>query len=313
MPWKVLISAPYLLPVIDEFRDFFVDNEIEFVIAEVEERMEEAQLLPIIAEFDGIICGDDRITEQVIAAAPRLKVIAKWGTGIDSIDAEAARLRNIRVCRTPDAFTEPVADSVLGYVLSFARRLPWMDDAMKAGVWDKIPGHAIFESTIGVVGVGAVGSAVLKRAGAFGARLLGTDIREIDADHIASLGVQMVPLDELLSESVYISLNCDLNPASRHLFSATEFTRMKQSAVIINAARGPVIDEAALVQALETGEIAGAALDVFEDEPLPSSSPLRGMDNVMLAPHNSNSSPASWQRVHKSTLTQLLDGLKAAG
>ena len=130
MPWKVLISAPYLLPVIDEFRDFFVDNEIEFVIAEVEERMEEAQLLPIIAEFDGIICGDDRITEQVIAAAPRLKVIAKWGTGIDSIDAEAARLRNIRVCRTPDAFTEPVADSVLGYVLSFARRLPWMDDAM---------------------------------------------------------------------------------------------------------------------------------------------------------------------------------------
>ncbi|NQU71085.1 MAG: dihydrofolate reductase, partial [Rhodospirillales bacterium] len=151
MPWKVLISAPYLLPVIDEFRDFFADNQIEIVIAEVEERMEEAQLLPLVADIDGVICGDDRITERVIAAAPKLKVIAKWGTGIDSIDSEAAQRRNIRVCRTPDAFTEPVADSVLGYVLSFARRLPWMSDAMKAGVWDKIPGRAIFETTIGVV------------------------------------------------------------------------------------------------------------------------------------------------------------------
>jgi D-3-phosphoglycerate dehydrogenase / 2-oxoglutarate reductase len=313
MPWKVLISAPYLLPVIDEFREFFDENQIEIVIADVEERMEEAQLLPLIADFDGIICGDDRITERVIAAAPRLKVIAKWGTGIDSIDSEAARRRNIRVCRTPDAFTEPVADSVLGYVLSFARRLPWMSESMKAGVWDKIPGRAIFETTIGVVGVGAVGSAVLRRAGAFGATLLGTDIRDIDPAHISALGVQMVSMDELLSRSDYISLNCDLNPASQHLFGAAEFDRMKQSAVIINAARGPVIDEAALVQALQSGAIAGAALDVFEDEPLPSSSPLRGMDNVMLAPHNSNSSPASWQKVHESTLAQLLDGLKVAG
>jgi phosphoglycerate dehydrogenase-like enzyme len=313
MPWKVLISAPYLLPVIDEFRDFFDDNEIEIVTTEVEERMEEAQLLPLIADFDGVICGDDRFTERVIAAAPKLKVIAKWGTGIDSIDAEAARRRNIRVCRTPDAFTEPVADSVLGYILSFARRLPWMNDAMKAGVWDKIPGRAMFETTIGVVGVGAVGSAVLRRAGAFGARLLATDIREIDAKHIRSLGAHMVSMEELLRESDYISLNCDLNPTSRHLFGETEFALMKQSAVIINAARGPIIDEAALVRALERGEIAGAALDVFEDEPLPSSSPLRRMDNVMLAPHNSNSSPASWQRVHESTLAQLLDGLKAAG
>jgi D-3-phosphoglycerate dehydrogenase / 2-oxoglutarate reductase len=313
MPWKVLISAPYLLPVIEEFRDFFDDNQIEIVIADVEERMEEAQLLPLVTDIDGVICGDDRITERVIAAAPKLKVIAKWGTGIDSIDSEAAQRRNIRVCRTPDAFTEPVADSVLGYVLSFARRLPWMSDAMKAGVWDKIPGRAIFETTIGVVGVGAVGSAVLRRAGAFGARLLGTDIHEIDAAHIQSLGVHMVSMDELLRDSDFISLNCDLNPTSRHLFAKAEFARMKRSAVVINAARGPVIDEVALVQALERGEIAGAALDVFEDEPLPSSSPLRGMDNVMLAPHNSNSSPASWQRVHESTLKQLLDGLKAAG
>jgi len=312
MPWKVLITAPYMLPVVDRFADFFRKNGIEVVRADVEERLEEEELLAVVGDVDGVICGDDRFTDRVMESAPKLKVIAKWGTGIDSIDAEAAKSRNIRVCRTRDAFTEPVADSVLGYMLGFARRLPWMDRAMKAGTWEKIPGRALGENTIGVIGVGAVGSAVLKRAGAFGARTLGNDIREIDAEHAGALGVEMVTIDDLLELSDFVSVNCDLNSTSRHLMGKPEFTRMKRTAVIINTARGPVIDESALVEALAAGEIAGAGLDVFEDEPMPTSSPLRTMDNVMLAPHNSNSSPGAWERVHRSTLEQLLAGLKAA-
>ena len=310
--WKVLVTAPYMVPVLERFHEFFSDNGIEVVRADVEERLEEEDLLPLIGDVDGVICGDDRFTDRVMELAPKLKVIAKWGTGIDSIDAEAAERRAIRVCRTRDAFTQPVADSVIGYMLSFARRLPWMDRAMKAGTWEKIPGMALGEATIGVIGVGAVGSAVLKRAGAFGARTLGNDIREIDAEHAGALGVEMVTFDDLLEQSDFVSVNCDLNPTSRHLMGKPEFTRMKRTAVVINTARGPVIDESALVEALAAGEIAGAGLDVFEDEPLPTSSPLRTMDNVMLAPHNSNSSPGAWERVHRSTLEQLLSGLKAA-
>ena len=264
MPWKVLITAPYMLPVVDRFADFFDENEIVIVGTNVEERMEEEDLLPLVADIDGVICGDDRFTDRVMAAAPRLKVIAKWGTGIDSIDAKAAESRSIRVCRTPGAFTEPVADSVLGYILSFARRLPWMDRAMKAGSWEKFPGTALGEATIGVVGVGAVGSAVLERARAFGARTLGNDIREIDAGHVGALGVEMTDFENLLERSDFVSLNCDLNPTSHHLMGMPEFSRMMRTAVVINTARGPVIDESALVEALAAGEIAGAGLDVFE-------------------------------------------------
>ncbi len=311
MTWKVLITAPYLLPVVGRFRPWFAENGIEPVAANVRERLEESDLLPLVGDVDGVACGDDRFTARVMDAAPKLKVIVKWGTGIDSIDSAAAAARGIRVGRTLDAFTEPVADSTIGYILCFARRLPWMDRHMKNGVWEKIPGRALNESTVGVVGVGATGSATLRRARAFGATLLGTDIREIHPGHVKALGVEMVPLDELLSRSDYVCLHCDLNPTSLHLMNRERFARMKPTAVVVNLARGPVVDEADLVHALQSRIIAGAALDVFEDEPLPAASPLRAMDNVLLAPHNSNSSPSAWERVHRSTLDQVLAGLRA--
>lgn len=313
MTWNVLISAPYMLPVIDEFAAEFSRNDIRIIKANVEERLEEHQLIPLLADIDGVICGDDRYTARAIHAAPRLKVIVKWGTGIDSIDSVEAARRGIRVCRTPNAFSDPVADSVLGYILCFARRLPHMDRMMKAGIWDKIPGRALNESTLGVIGVGDVGSAILRRANGFGMKLIGSDIREIDANKLMELGVRMVPLEELLRSADFISVNCDLNPDSRHLLSAREFALMKRTAVVINAARGPIIDEIALIEALKTGEISGAAMDVFENEPLPGDSPLCGMENVMLAPHNSNSSPTAWARVHRNSIDELVAGLRAAG
>lgn len=308
--WTVLVTAPYMLPVIERFSPFFAEHGIALRLARTEERLEEDALLPLMKGVDGVICGDDRFTANVIAAAPALKVIVKWGTGIDSIDAEATARRGIRVCRTPGAFTEPVADSVIGYVLAFARRLPWMDRAMKQGQWEKIPGRALDECTLGVVGVGAIGSAVLRRAGAFGMTLLGTDVRDVDAEHAQALGVTMVSLTALLEGADFVSLHCDLNATSRHLVDARALARMKEGAVLINTARGPVVDEGALVAALRAGRLGGAALDVYEDEPLPAASPLRSFDNVMLAPHNSNSSPRAWERVHRNTLAMLLDGLK---
>jgi D-3-phosphoglycerate dehydrogenase / 2-oxoglutarate reductase len=310
MTYKVLLTAPYMIPFMDRFRPVFEKYNLELIVPEVRERMEEADLLQYAGQFDGAICGDDRYTERVIqACAPRLKVISKWGTGVDSIDAVACSRYGIRLCRTLNAFTLPVADTVLGYVLAFARRLPWMDREMKAGHWEKIPGKSLSEYTLGVIGLGNIGKAVTRRARAFGMNILGTDVVPIDPAFITETGVEMIRLETLLAGSDFISVNCDLNPTSYHLINRETLSLVKPGAVLINTARGPIVDEGALIDALQAGRLAGAALDVFEYEPLPLDSLLLKMDNVLLAPHNSNSSPAAWERVHWNTIRNLVEGL----
>lgn len=306
----ILLTAPYMLPTKERFRTVLAHYGLDVIISGVQERLSEEKILELAGKFDGTICGDDRYTRRAMqACSPRLKVISKWGTGIDSIDQAAAAELGIRVGNTPNAFTLPVSDSVIGYMLSFARQLPWMDRTMKTGGWTKIPGRSLSECTLGVVGVGNVGKAVLRRARAFGMKLLGNDIVPIAHDFIVENGVEMTSLTDLLSRSDFISLNCDLNPTSFHMINAHSLEWVKPGAVLINLARGPVVDEPAMVSALQSGQLGGAALDVYEAEPLPNDSPLRKMDQVMLASHNANSSPTAWERVHLNTVHNLLDGL----
>ncbi len=306
----VLMTAPYMIPFLDRFRPVLTDYGIDLIVPDVEERMEEDDILKFAGQFDGTICGDDRYTTRVIEAClPRLKVISKWGTGVDSIDAEACSRFGVKLGRTPNAFTTPVADTVLGYILAFARRGPWMDAAMKSGKWEKIPGKTLSECSLGVIGVGNIGKAVTRRAKAFGMKVVGTDIIDVDHVFVSESGIEMTDLHFLLSNSDFVSVNCDLNPTSHHLINVDTLAKMKPTAVLINTARGPIVDEKALVAALASGQVGGAALDVFEYEPLPLDSPLLKMDNVMLAPHNSNSSPTAWERIHWSTIKNLVEGL----
>jgi D-3-phosphoglycerate dehydrogenase len=299
-----------MIPFVDRFVPVLEHFGLQVIVPDVHERLSEDEILAYAGQFDATICGDDRYTEHVLKAClPRLKVISKWGTGIDSINKDAALPLGIQVKNTPNAFTLPVSDSVMGYVLSFARQLPWMDDEVKAGRWQKLMGRSLSECTLGVIGVGNVGKAVLRRARGFGMQLLGTDIIPIAPDFIAEYGVEMMRLKDLLERSDFVSLNADLNPTSFHIINASSLELMKSTAVLINTARGPLVDEPALIQALLDHQIAGAGLDVFENEPLPSDSPLLKIKNVLLAPHNSNSSPAAWERVHWNTIRNLLDGL----
>jgi D-3-phosphoglycerate dehydrogenase / 2-oxoglutarate reductase len=308
--YQILFSAPYMLPFGDRFKPVFDKFGIELIKPEVHERLSEKEILAYAGQFDGTICGDDKYSEKVIKAClPRLKVISKWGTGIDSIDKQAAMRLGVKIGNTSNAFTIPVADSVLGYMLLFARKLLWMDRAMKKGIWEKIPGVSLSECTLGVIGVGNVGKAVLRRAHAFGMKLLGNDIIPIDPSFLHEITVEMVSLEELLKRSDFVSINADLNPSSRHLINADVLSKMKKSAYLINTARGPIIEEKALILALKAGKLAGVAMDVFEDEPLPSDSPLRSMDTVFLAAHNANSSPVAWENVHWNTIRNLLMGL----
>ena len=310
MTWRVLISAPYFLPVVEEFRHRLEQEGVEVVTVEVAERLNEEQLLALVGTIDGVICGDDRFTERVLAAAPRLKVISKWGTGIDSIDQDAAAKLGIRVCNTPNAFTNPVADTTLGYILCFARDLLTMDQDVRRGRWAKRDSVALKECTLGVIGVGNVGRAVVHRAHAFGMKLLGNDPVPVSPRFIEETSLRMVDLDQLLKEADFVSLHCDLNPTSFHLIGRGELALMRTSAYLINTARGPLIDEPALVAALSEGQIAGAALDVFEIEPLPADSPLRSFENCLFAPHNANSDLAARRRVHESTIENLLNALR---
>ncbi|MBK7455339.1 MAG: phosphoglycerate dehydrogenase [Anaerolineales bacterium] len=310
MNYTVLLTAPYMLPFLERFKPVFKKYNLDLIVPDVQERMEEDDLLKYAGQFDGAVCGDDRYSARVLeACSPRLKVISKWGTGVDSIDATACSRFDIKLCRTPNAFTTPVADTVLGYMLAFARRGPWMDAAMKRGEWEKIPGKTLSECTLGILGIGNIGKAVTRRARAFGMKVLGTDIVEVDHVFISESGIHMTDFESLLADSDFISVNCDLNPTSHHLINANTLERMKSSAVLINTARGPIVDETALVAALSSGQIGGAALDVFEFEPLPLDSPLLKMDHVMLAPHNSNSSPTAWERIHWNTIKNLVEGL----
>jgi D-3-phosphoglycerate dehydrogenase len=196
---KVLLSAPYMIPFLDRFRPIFERHNLELIVARVHERLTEEELLVYAGQYDGTVCGDDIYTAAVLEAnVPRLKVISKWGTGIDSIDSEAASRLGIQVRNTPNAFSIPVADTAMGYILAFARRQPWMDRDMKDGRWDKLPGRSLSECTLGIVGIGNCGKAVVRRARPFGMQLLGNDIVQIVPDFVLENDLEMTSLEDLL-------------------------------------------------------------------------------------------------------------------
>jgi len=308
--FKVVISAPYFQPVLSEYQQVFDAHDIEVVLPTVHEKLSEEELLRYLPDADGILCGDDRITERVLAACPKLKVISKWGTGIDSIDREAAARRGIPVKNTPNAFTDSVADLVLGFMLCFAKKIPWADRDVRAGQWmNKQKGVSLGECTLGLLGLGNIGKAVAGRAKSFGMPILGYDAVQPSEEFLQTVGMECVPLEQLLAQADFLSLHCTLNDSTRHILNRERLALMKPTAVVINTARGALIDEQALTEALTTGKIFGVALDVFEVEPLPEQSPLRKLQNVLLSPHNANASPSAWKRVHENTLKNLLEGL----
>ena len=311
MKKTIIFSAPYMMTSVDRFRKVLEGHYgLEMIVPDVKQKLLEDDIIKYAGQFDGTICGDDVYSARVIeACSPRLKVVSKWGTGIDAIDKEACKKFGVMIGNTLNAFTIPVSETAIGYMLSFARSLPFMDRTMHDGHWDKPAITTLSETTVGIIGAGNIGQAVARRIRPFGARILMNDIVPIKPDFLIENHIEQVPLQQLLNESDFVTCHTDLNPTSFHLINAETLAMMKPTAILINTSRGPVVDEKALAEALAAGRIAGAAMDVFETEPLPMDSPLRAMPNVLIAPHNSNFSPLACERVHWNTIKNLLIGL----
>lgn len=228
------------------------------------------------------------ITRKVFAAlAPELKQVIRYGVGVNNVDVVAATEFGVQVCNVPDYGMNEVSDHTLALMMAMARKLVLMAGKVKAGEWDyqtSIPLFRLCEQTVGTVGMGRNGRLFAKKAAALGCRIIAHDAYYKPGPG-ENTGVEMVALDQLISEADFVVINCPLTDETRNMFSTDAFKKMKKTAYIINASRGGIIDETALARALESGEIAGAALDTTEKEPLQGDSPLRKLDNCVITPH----------------------------
>jgi D-3-phosphoglycerate dehydrogenase len=239
-----------------------------------------------VDDCDAVITLWQRVTAETLAGAERLATVARWGVGVDMIDLDACTERDVIVSITRDAVRRPVAEAILTYVLVLAKRVLDGDRLVRTGRWgEKEAGLGLRGKVLGTIGVGNIGVELVELVRPLAlSRILAFDPYVGDGD-AARLGVELVGLEELLREADFVCVNCPLTPETRHLIGEAELELMKRTAYLVNTARGPILDESALARALASGQIAGAALDVFEVEPLPADSPLHRLDNVVLSPH----------------------------
>lgn len=273
-------------------------------------------LLAETQDCDGLLCLlTDAINADFLAAVPSLKVISQMAVGYDNIDVATATERRIPVGHTPGVLTEATADLTWALLMAAARQVVAGDRFTRSGQWttwepDLLLGPDVAGATLGLVGLGRIGQAVARRARGFNMRLFYTAPRQADAEVEQALGVIYTDLDQLLRESDFVSLHCPLTSLTRHLLGSLEFEQMKSSSILINTARGVIVDPEALHQALVAGQIAGAALDVTDPEPIPTTDPLLSLPNVIVTPHIGSASRATRQKMADMAIANLIAGLQ---
>jgi D-3-phosphoglycerate dehydrogenase len=281
--YKVLVTSTSFNKVDPLPRERLIQYGCEIVDNPFNRPLKEKDLIPLLEDVDGIIAGLDEYSRKAIFSSKKLKVISRYGVGLDNINLEAARDRGISVVNTPEVNTQAVADLTLGLILAVCRKIPKAHFSTQKGNWGRLIGRGVYKKSIGIIGLGRIGKAVAERAKGFSMEILAHDVKK---DEISSedLGIRFLPLDELLAKGDFITLHCDLNPGSKGIIGARELALMKKTAYLINTARGGLIDEKDLFEALRDGKIAGAALDAFQNEP-PVGSPLLTLDNILTTPH----------------------------
>lgn len=273
------------------------------------------EFLRILGAVEGVMVSNatERLDREALDVAPRLKVISNFGVGVDNVDLPLATERGILVCNTPGVLVETTADHAFALLLAVARRLPEGQRHVRADRWHGwhpklLVGQEIHGATLGIVGLGGIGTAVARRANGFAMRVLYASRRrkpELETE----LGVEWTALDDLLCESDFVAITCALTPETRGLIGARELGLMKPTSVLVNIARGPIVDQAALFKTMQAGKIFGAGLDVTDPEPMRGDDPLLALDNVLIVPHIGSAGVGARARMSELAALNLIDGL----
>jgi len=305
---KVLITFRFF----DEWVKKIVESGIEVIQWKEEKAPPKKWILDNVSNVDGILCTlNTKIDKEVISAAKNLKVISTYSVGFDHIDVKEAKSRGIRVGYTPEVLTETTADLIFGLILAVARRIVEGDKLIREGKWmipwqpDFLLGYDVYGKTLGIIGMGRIGKAVYRRAKGFNMRVIYTSRTKKD-----DIDAEFVSFEELLKQSDFVVITVDLNESTYHMINGSTLRLMKKTAFLINASRGKVIDEKALVKALEEKWIAGAALDVFEEEPINKDHPLLKFSNVILTPHIGSATFETRYKMAEIAVENLLRGLR---
>lgn len=307
---KVLVTCPPMLGMIDAFRDRFAARGVEVVPAKVVQTLSQDELCELLPQFDGWIIGDDPATRRVFEAgkAGKLKAAVKWGIGVDNVDFTACKDLGIPITNCPNMFGGEVADVGMSYVAALARETFSIDRGVREGKWPKPRGLSLAGRTLGLIGLGDIGRNLARRA-------LAADMKVVAYDPFytgeVAEGVQRASWPERVGEADFLALTCALTKANTHMLNAEVLAQCKDGVRITNVARGPLIDEAALIMALQSGKVHSVALDVFEVEPLPAESPLRGMPNTIFGSHNGSNTVDGVVRCSEFAIDTLLDYLGA--
>jgi len=275
------------------------------------------ELLRRVAGVDGLLSLlTDRVDDELLdAAGPQLKVVSNFAVGYDNIDVPACTRRGIAVGNTPGVLTETTADLAFALLMAVARRLPEAYDYVRQDRWQTwgpmlLLGRDIFGGTLGIVGFGRIGREMAKRGRGFGMRILYHDVHRATPEEEAELGATSVEMDELLAESDFVTLHPNLTPETHHLMNAAAFAKMKRGAVLVNSSRGPVIDHDALYDALRSGQLFGAGLDVTEPEPMRADHPLLTLPNCLVVPHIASASEATRDKMAEIAARNVLAGAR---
>ena len=304
--YKILISAIPLVPIFKKFKKYFDHKKFSIDLKKTDQFLNENELIKIIKDYDGVICGDDEFSEKVLLKAKKLKVISKWGTGINSIDFNFAKKRKIKVCNTPSAFSYSVATMALAMILAYYRKIITNHNLVKKNKWPKITGETLLNKKVGVIGVGNIGKKILQMLRGFETINYGNDLKKINKNFLSKYNVKQVSKDKIFQECDIVVTASDLNKSSYHLINKKSLNKMKKDVLIVNISRGPLIDNIALINFLKKNKNSGACLDVFEKEPLNQKSKFLSLKNCILASHNAFNTSYEVEKTHLNTIKNIL-------
>ena len=288
-----------------------LQQQPEFKVTVLETRLSEAELLPLVGEVSAMVVrSETKVTKRVIEAAPELRVVGRAGVGVDNVDVETATQRGIVVMNTPGGNTISTAELTFSMLMALARKIPQAHGSMKAGEWNRkeFQGVELYNKTLGVLGMGRIGSEVARRAIAFGMRVLAYD-PYLSLSRAKALQVELVELDEIYARADFITIHMPMSDETRGMINAAAFAKMKKGVRVLNCARGGIIHEQDLYDAIKSGHVAGAALDVYETEPLPKEFPLRDLPQVIMTPHLGASTEEAQENVGIEVAEAITDYL----